>query len=276
MQETIATCDASKYAVGAVSEQKRGKRFHSVAYTSRTLSNAEQNYVAHETELLSILKLFKIWRAYLHGGNFTAYFDHYPLKYLETGSGLSSRQVQRLETIVASSFTIIIAIRKNSESVADALSRQSSQIEEDTLRNTKLPVKAIQRTNRTGPLETKAIMYGTKYSKDYGTLKNEYKMDNEIKDLDLAPRKPFTVSKNFLYYNNRFASLNGNLDWNYFLTCTSLGKMDTQDSKNLWQEWFQTSVEEKRKTLSKNMSSHAKYVNEAGRRISNHLDIWSH
>ena len=38
-------CDASDYAVGAVLGQRRNKGFHAIYYASRTLSNAQLNYV---------------------------------------------------------------------------------------------------------------------------------------------------------------------------------------------------------------------------------------
>lgn len=68
-------------------------------------------------------------------------------------------------------FTIIPNCGK-SNTVADAFSEQSGQIEKDTLSNTKLLINAIQRTKETGLLETNAITHVTKNTKSYETLKN--------------------------------------------------------------------------------------------------------
>lgn len=45
-KETYVTCDASKYAIGAILEQKHGNRFYPMTYVSRTLNITKQNYAA--------------------------------------------------------------------------------------------------------------------------------------------------------------------------------------------------------------------------------------
>jgi RNase H-like domain found in reverse transcriptase/Reverse transcriptase (RNA-dependent DNA polymerase) len=51
----MVTTDASDYAIGAVLTQDQGKGEQPVAYESRKLSSAEQNYAIHEKELLAII-----------------------------------------------------------------------------------------------------------------------------------------------------------------------------------------------------------------------------
>lgn len=201
-KETIVTSDASKYAIGAVLEQKHDSRFHPVAYASRTLNNAEQNYAAHERELLAVVDTIRKWRVYLHGITFTAYTDHYPLKYLESQKTLSPRQVRWLETIVAFDFTII-PIRGKSNTVADALSRQVHRTNDDTSSNTELLMKAIHNTQQSKSFSTNAISYVTNDLENNKTLREEYMKDNEFKSLLLKPRTPFSVSNGLLYYSNK-------------------------------------------------------------------------
>ena len=59
------TTDASDLAIGAVLSQDQGKGDQPIAYESRKLSPAEQNYPVHEKELLAIVHAIKLWRIYL-------------------------------------------------------------------------------------------------------------------------------------------------------------------------------------------------------------------
>ncbi len=93
----IVTTDASKKAIGAVLEQDGPDGRRTVAFTSRTLNAAEQNYAAHDLELLGIVDTLRAWRCYLHGRKFIVHTDHYPLRYIQTQEHLSSRQVRWLD-----------------------------------------------------------------------------------------------------------------------------------------------------------------------------------
>ena len=54
------TTDASDFAIGAVLTQDKGKGEQPVAYESRKLSPAEQNYAVHEKELLAIVHVIRL------------------------------------------------------------------------------------------------------------------------------------------------------------------------------------------------------------------------
>ncbi|XP_070167365.1 uncharacterized protein [Polyergus mexicanus] len=54
-QEFIVTTDASDYAIGVVLSQRKVGNDRPIAYTSRVLSRAEQNYNTTEKELLAIV-----------------------------------------------------------------------------------------------------------------------------------------------------------------------------------------------------------------------------
>ena len=117
------TTDASDFAIGAVLTQDQGKGEQPVAYESRKLSPAEQNYAVHEKELLAIVHAIRIWRMYLEGRRFTVITDHASLEYIKTQTNLSRRQARWLETLQANDFEVKYRPGKTNV-VADALSRQ--------------------------------------------------------------------------------------------------------------------------------------------------------
>jgi RNase H-like domain found in reverse transcriptase len=95
----IVTCDASDIGIGAVLEQKGEHGYHPVAFASRKLSGAEKNCHVHEREFLAIVYDLKEWRPYLHGSRFVIKTDYHPLRYLDTQSNLSKRQMRWIETL---------------------------------------------------------------------------------------------------------------------------------------------------------------------------------
>ena len=64
--------DASKLQIGAVISQK-GKL---IAFYSRKMNSAQQNYITTEKELLSIVETLKEFRNILLGHQITVYTDH--------------------------------------------------------------------------------------------------------------------------------------------------------------------------------------------------------
>ena len=118
------TTDASDFTIGAVLTQDQGKGEQPVAYESRKLSPAEQNYPIHEKELLAIVHAIRLWRMYLEGRRFTVITDHASLEYIKTQNNLSRRQARWLETLQANDFEVKYRPGKTNV-VADALSRQS-------------------------------------------------------------------------------------------------------------------------------------------------------
>lgn len=116
------TTDASDIAIGAVLSQNQGKGEQPVAYESRKLSPAEQNYPVHEKELLAIVHAIKLWRTYLEGQKFTVVTDHASLEFIKSQSNLSRRQARWLEVLQSSDFEVKYRPGKTNV-VADALSR---------------------------------------------------------------------------------------------------------------------------------------------------------
>ena len=69
----IISSDASGKALGAVLSQLVGDCEYPVAYASRVLSGAEQNYSVIEKELLAITYALKKFRCFIYGTHFTVF-----------------------------------------------------------------------------------------------------------------------------------------------------------------------------------------------------------
>jgi RNase H-like domain found in reverse transcriptase len=103
-------------------EQEGEHGSHPVAFASQKLSNAEKNYPVHERELLSIVYALKEWRPYLRGSRFVIKTDHHPLRYMDTQSNLSKRQIRWMQTLQKYDYEIVY-VQGKFNVVADALSR---------------------------------------------------------------------------------------------------------------------------------------------------------
>nr|GFC02473.1 reverse transcriptase domain-containing protein [Tanacetum cinerariifolium] len=75
-------CDASDYAVGAVLGQRVEKHFRPIHYVSKTMNQAETNYMTTEKEVLAVVYAFKKFLSYLIMNKSIVYTDHSALKYL--------------------------------------------------------------------------------------------------------------------------------------------------------------------------------------------------
>jgi len=81
-----------------------------VAYASRTLTSAEQNYSQLDKEALALVFGTKRFHNYLYGRTFTLYIDHKPLQSLLNESKaiptLSSARIQRWALTLATKLCI--------------------------------------------------------------------------------------------------------------------------------------------------------------------------
>ena len=79
-QESVVTCDALPYDLGAVLAQRGndGKE-QPVAFASRTLTKVERNYAQVEREALAVIFGLQRFQQYLFGREFVLVSDHKPL-----------------------------------------------------------------------------------------------------------------------------------------------------------------------------------------------------
>lgn len=128
--ETMMETDASDGVVsGVLSQKQRDDLWHPVAYFTKTLKPAENNYPIHDKELLAIIRAFEEWRAELEGAAHPTlvYSDHQALEYFMTTKKLSGRQARWAELLTRYHF--MIKYRPGKENaLADILSRRNNDI----------------------------------------------------------------------------------------------------------------------------------------------------
>ena len=120
----VLDTDASDRAIGAVlSQRQKSGPDRVVAYGSRCLSSAEQNYCVTRKEMLALVHFLKEFRPYLLGKTCVVRTDHHALQWLQTfrePSGQVARWLQRLQE-----FDFVVEYRANPKHTnADALSRR--------------------------------------------------------------------------------------------------------------------------------------------------------
>lgn len=118
----ILTTDASNVAIGAVLSQGIIGKDLPIAYASRTLNPAEQNFSTIERELCSIVNFTKLFRPYIFGRRFTIVTDHKPLQWLFNLKEPNSRLVRWRLKLEEYDYEIVYK-RGKLNTNADALSR---------------------------------------------------------------------------------------------------------------------------------------------------------
>ena len=132
-KEFILYTDASIIALGAVLHQvgNDGKE-HVIAYESKTLSNAEQNYTTTELECLAVVWAIEKFDYYLEGNKFKVITDHIALKWLfdkAVPKGRIGRWIMKLQPYICNMKIIHKSGKKHTN--ADALSRIRFESEKD-------------------------------------------------------------------------------------------------------------------------------------------------
>ncbi|RDX85413.1 Retrovirus-related Pol polyprotein from transposon 17.6, partial [Mucuna pruriens] len=91
-------CDASNSALGAVLGQRVGvgHPVHVIAYATKTMDSAQQNYTTIEKELLAIVFALDKFRSYLLGSRIIIFSDHAALRYLLKKPDAKPRLIGRM------------------------------------------------------------------------------------------------------------------------------------------------------------------------------------
>jgi len=118
----VLTTDASGFVVGAILSQGKVVQEKPIAFVSRTLNQAEQNYSTIEKELTVIVWACRYVRPYLLGRNFTIVTDHKPLTWMFSGKDPSSRLLRWRLLLEEYNYTIAYKAGKKKVN-AGALSR---------------------------------------------------------------------------------------------------------------------------------------------------------
>lgn len=116
------TTDASGHAVGGVLSQGNVGKDLPIAYTSRILNKAEQNYSTIEKECLAIVYCTNHFRPYLYGRKFIIITDHKPLVWLHSVKDPSSRLWKWRNKLAEYDYEIRYKVGLSNRN-ADALSR---------------------------------------------------------------------------------------------------------------------------------------------------------
>ena len=77
-----------------------------IAYASRQLKPAEENYPTHDFELAAVVFALKMWRHYLYGERFEIFTDHKSLKYIFSQKDLNLRQRRWIEYLKDYDFSL--------------------------------------------------------------------------------------------------------------------------------------------------------------------------
>ena len=121
--------DASNFAVGAVLSQVQDGQEKVLAYASKALSPAEQNYCTTRRELLAVVKFTTHFRQYLLGRPFVVRTDHSSLRWLVHMKDPMQGQFSRWLEIL-SEFNFKVEHRAGvAHGNADALSRKPCRVD---------------------------------------------------------------------------------------------------------------------------------------------------
>ena len=96
--ETQLETDASDGVVAGVLTQKHKNEWHPIAFYSKSMLPAEQNYEIHNKEMLAIIQALQEWCAELEGLQIKEHFqvltDHQSLEYFMTTKKLNTQQAR--------------------------------------------------------------------------------------------------------------------------------------------------------------------------------------
>ncbi|KAG7294695.1 hypothetical protein JYU34_022957 [Plutella xylostella] len=202
----VLTVDASSRGLGAVLAQGDATgRERPVAYASRALTNAEQNYSQIHKEALAIVYAVKKFHQYLYGRRFVLKTDHKPLvSIFGPGTGIPNMTASRLQrwALTLSAYDFDIQYVSTDRNTADCLSRM---IAEHRAEGGRLSGDDLVPEQTYLHFATEAFLL------DYNDLKKmtqrdpvlsrvlSYVRDGWPNEVEIRELKPFVTRKNELY-----------------------------------------------------------------------------
>ena len=121
----VLDTDASAYGIGAVLHQVQDGEEKVIAYASKALSHAEQQYCTTRRELLAIVAFLKHFRHYLYGRKVLVRTDHGSLQWLINFKSPTGQLARWLEQVTEYDLKIVYRPGRKHDN-ADTLSRLDS------------------------------------------------------------------------------------------------------------------------------------------------------
>jgi transposase InsO family protein len=151
----LLTTDASGYAIGGILSQGEIGKDRPIAYASRLLNGAEQNYSTIEKESLAIIYCVNHFRPYLYGNQFIILTDHKPLEWLHSVKDPTSRLIRWRLKLAEYDYKVMYKAGKMNCN-ADALSRNPIEPWAPASRDIAqaFPLKLCDSDNRNPPKST--------------------------------------------------------------------------------------------------------------------------
>ena len=138
-KDYVIHTDASGGATGAALMQDQGDGLQPVAFMSKKMNQAEQNYSTRDQEYLAIKQACGTWARYLLDRHFTIHTDHESLQFIGSAK-LPTRRHNRWEILLADFDFTIKYIKGEKNGAADGLSRaaaagqaEASEVEPDQI-----------------------------------------------------------------------------------------------------------------------------------------------
>ena len=117
--------DVSQVAVGAVLMQDQGKGLQPIAFESKALTAAQQNWTTTDRELFGVIHACQTWKRYLETAEFRVVGDHKPLEALFSPTKeLSRRQARWVEFLTEVGMSRLIHVPGKTLIPSDAFSRR--------------------------------------------------------------------------------------------------------------------------------------------------------
>ncbi|MBS1650721.1 MAG: DDE-type integrase/transposase/recombinase, partial [Bacteroidetes bacterium] len=130
----ILQTDASNLALGAVLLQKDdNNEIHPIAYASKTLNAAQQNYSASEKECLALIWALEHFNTYCEGHEYTCLTDHRALTYLISNKESNNQRITRWILRLQPYNLKVEYIKGTNNNTADLLSRPHMMINNNTI-----------------------------------------------------------------------------------------------------------------------------------------------